>query len=94
MFKKYSIAAGAALAVGLAGMVAPAVAKVEGDTIILGSALSLTGKYSTNGFHTQKGYDFAVDRINSMGPVFSSFVLLRKVFTPIMGSSPVCFLLS
>ena len=69
MYKKYSIAAGAALAVGLAGMVAPAVAKVEGDTIVIGSSLSLTGKYSTNGFHTQKGYDFAVKRINDTGGV-------------------------
>jgi branched-chain amino acid transport system substrate-binding protein len=31
--------------------------------------LSLTGKYSTNGFHTQKGYDFAVKRINDTGGV-------------------------
>ena len=69
MYKKYSIAAGAALAVGLAGVVAPAVAKVEGDTIVIGSSLSLTGKYSTNGFHTQKGYDFAVKRINDTGGV-------------------------
>jgi branched-chain amino acid transport system substrate-binding protein len=69
MYKKYSIALGAALAVSVAGVSGGAMAKVEGDTIILGSALSLTGKYSTNGFHTQKGYDFAVDRINSMGGV-------------------------
>ncbi|MDC1383187.1 amino acid ABC transporter substrate-binding protein [Candidatus Puniceispirillum sp.] len=69
MFKKYSIAAGAVLAVGLAGIAAPAVAKVEGDTIILGSAISLSGKYSTNGLHTQRGYDFAVDRINEKGGV-------------------------
>ena len=55
MYKKYSIAAGAALAVGLAGIVAPAVAKVEGDTIVIGSSLSLTGKYSTNGFTLKKG---------------------------------------
>ena len=41
MYKKYSIAAGAALAVGLAGMVAPAVAKVEGDTIVIGSSFVL-----------------------------------------------------
>ena len=27
----------------------PVNAKVEGDTIILGAAVSLTGKYSTNG---------------------------------------------
>ena len=31
-------------------------AKVEGDTIILGAAVSLTGKYSTNGKNTQNGY--------------------------------------
>ncbi len=44
-------------------------AKVEGDTIILGSAISLTGKYSTNGEHAQKGYDFAVKKINDAGGV-------------------------
>ena len=69
MYKKYSIVAGAALAVGLAGIAGSAVAKVEGDTIILGSAISLSGKYSTNGLHTQRGYDFAVDRINEKGGV-------------------------
>ena len=69
MYKKYSVALGAALAIGVAGMAGGAMAKVQGDTIILGSAISLTGKYSTNGLHTQKGYDFAVDRINSMGGV-------------------------
>ena len=41
-------------------------AKVVGDKIILGSAISLTGKYSSNGVHTQNGYNMAVDRINSM----------------------------
>ena len=69
MYKKYSVAMGAALAVGLAGFAGSAIAKVEGDTIIIGSSLSLTGKYSTNGFHTQKGYDFAVKRINDTGGV-------------------------
>ena len=44
-------------------------AKVVGDKIILGAAVSLTGKYSTNGKHTQNGYNLAVDRINSMGGV-------------------------
>mgnify|MGYP003323373684 CR=1 FL=1 len=41
----------------------PSNAKVEGDTIILGAAVSLTGKYSTNGEHTKNGYNMAVDRI-------------------------------
>ena len=44
-------------------------AKVEGDTIVLGAAVSLTGKYSTNGEHTKNGYNLAVERINSMGGV-------------------------
>ena len=47
----------------------PANAKVEGDTIILGAAVSLTGKYSTNGEHTKNGYNMAVQRINEMGGV-------------------------
>ena len=69
MYNKLPIALGAALAVGVAGFAGGAMAKVEGDTIIIGSSLSLTGKYSTNGFHTQKGYDFAVKRINDTGGV-------------------------
>jgi len=44
-------------------------AKVEGDTIVLGAAVSLTGKYSTNGEHTKNGYNLAVKRINEMGGV-------------------------
>ena len=69
MYNKLPIALGTALAVGVAGFAGGAMAKVEGDTIIIGSSLSLTGKYSTNGFHTQKGYDFAVKRINDTGGV-------------------------
>ena len=42
----------------------PAWAKVEGDTILFGAAVSFTGKYSTNGKHTKNGYDLAVKRIN------------------------------
>jgi len=44
-------------------------AKVEGDTIVLGAPISLTGKYSTNGKNTRDGYDLAVKRINEMGGV-------------------------
>ena len=39
------------------------------DTIVLGSAISLTGKYATNGEHTQRGYDLAVKLINDKGGV-------------------------
>ncbi len=44
-------------------------AKVEGDTIVLGSAISLTGKYSTNGIHAKNGYELAVKKINETGGV-------------------------
>ena len=59
------IAAAAAAAV----IAAPASAKVEGDTIVLGSALSETGKYSTNGIHAKNGYNIAIDLINKTGGV-------------------------
>lgn len=44
-------------------------AKVEGDTITLGAAVSLTGKYSTNGKHTKNGYDLGVKIINDTGGI-------------------------
>ncbi len=56
----------AALAMSLAGA---AQAKVEGDTIVLGAALSFTGKYKTNGKHTKNGYELAVKKVNEMGGV-------------------------
>ena len=67
LFKKFfSIFAAISFVVSLA---LPVQAKVEGDTIILGAAVSLTGKYATNGEHTQNGYNMAVQRINDMGGV-------------------------
>jgi branched-chain amino acid transport system substrate-binding protein len=50
-------------------VVGAAQAKVEGDTIVLGSAISLTGKYSTNGIHAKNGYELAVKKINETGGV-------------------------
>ena len=44
-------------------------ARVDGDTIVLGAAVSLTGKYTTAGNHTRKGYDLAVKVINERGGV-------------------------
>jgi len=37
--------------------------------VVLGAAVSLTGKYSVNGKNTKDGYDLAVKRINEMGGV-------------------------
>jgi len=65
------IRAGAACAAGLVALAlaTPAGAKVVGDTIVLGAAVSLTGAYTTDGSHTKKGYDLAVERINERGGV-------------------------
>ena len=41
--------------------------KVEGDKIILGAAVSLSGKYAGSGLHTKNGYDLAVETINKAG---------------------------
>ena len=39
------------------------------DTITLGSAISLTGKYATNGVHAKNGYEFAIQKIAENGGV-------------------------
>lgn len=43
--------------------------KAEVDSIVLGAAVSLTGKYSVNGKNTKDGYDLAVKRANEKGGV-------------------------
>ncbi|MEE9208898.1 MAG: ABC transporter substrate-binding protein, partial [Kiloniellales bacterium] len=70
MFRLKTLAT-AAVALSALGLAAagPAAAKVEGDTIILGSAISFTGKYSTNGIHASNGYNLGVKRVNEMGGV-------------------------
>jgi len=42
---------------------------VSPDEILLGAAVSLTGKYALNGAHTKNGYELAVHRINELGGV-------------------------
>jgi len=61
----------AAVAAGAFLLAAAAVAAGEGEdaTILLGAAVSLTGKYAVNGKNTKDGYDIAVKRINEMGGV-------------------------
>jgi len=48
---------------------ATAVPLQAAETITLGAAVSLTGKYSTAGNHTKNGYDLAVKKINAAGGV-------------------------
>jgi branched-chain amino acid transport system substrate-binding protein len=58
----------ASIAVACAGLMAQA-AIADEDTIILGAAVSLTGKYSIDGKNTKDGYDLAVQRVNESGGV-------------------------
>ena len=62
-----NMAFAAVLTAGLAAT-APEPASAQ-DTILLGAAVSETGKYATNGMHTMNGYNLAVERINEMGGV-------------------------
>lgn len=68
MIGKLNALAATAAAVLLGAGVAPA-ASAANDTIVLGAAVSLTGKYATLGKNTQDGYDFAAKRINDTGGV-------------------------
>lgn len=65
LFRKLGLGvAAAALSVSFAAQT-----MAQDNTIILGSAISLTGKYSTNGVHTQNGYELAAKMINDAGGV-------------------------
>ena len=57
------------IALAVTGLLATSAVALADDVITLGAAVSLTGKYSTNGLFTQKGYDLAVNKINSQGGV-------------------------
>lgn len=56
------------LLMAAAALVQPAGAQ-SGDTITLGAAVSMTGKYSTNGKNTVDGYQLAAKRVNEAGGV-------------------------
>lgn len=56
-------------AVGAVCLPVAAAQAQSSDTITLGAAVSLTGKYTTNGEHTQRGYDLALKMINDAGGV-------------------------
>jgi branched-chain amino acid transport system substrate-binding protein len=62
----WSACLGAALILGGAGV--DSAAETE-DAIVLGAAVSLTGKYAQNGANTKNGYDLAVAKINAKGGI-------------------------
>lgn len=69
MFARTARLSGAAAVVAAVSVAGPAAAMVEGDTITLGSAISITGKYSQEGKNAKDGYDLAVKVINAEGGV-------------------------
>src|SRR5689334_174335 len=58
-----------AAALVLAASFAFASAASADETIVLGAAVSQTGKFSVSGIFTKEGYDFAVEKINAAGGV-------------------------
>src|SRR5687768_7690485 len=66
-FRNLAFGLGAVLAIG-SGWCGTAAA-AEDDTIMLGAAVSITGKYSTNGQNTKDGYDLALKVVNEKGGV-------------------------
>lgn len=65
-FRTIAHVAAAALVAAAAGLPQPVFAQ---DTIELGSAISITGKYSQEGKNASDGYNFAVKKINEAGGV-------------------------
>jgi branched-chain amino acid transport system substrate-binding protein len=65
-FTKWTLAAFASAAMMSTSSMAVA---ADCGEIVLGSAISFTGKYSTNGIHAKNGYDIGVEKINEMGGV-------------------------
>ncbi|MEM7376566.1 MAG: ABC transporter substrate-binding protein, partial [Pseudomonadota bacterium] len=49
--------------------VAPSAHADDCGEIHLGSAISLTGKYATNGIHAKNGYEFAIEKIKEAGGI-------------------------
>jgi len=58
-----------ALAAGALVMTSGLAAAMDCEDITLGSAISLTGKYATNGVHAKNGYEFAIQKIKDNGGV-------------------------
>lgn len=63
------LAAGAALALALAGCASKGTQDQTGDTVNLGASMSLSGALEKEGKLTQQGYDYCVSTVNAKGGV-------------------------
>ncbi len=57
------------LLVGSAILLSQSALAASCGEIVLGSAISLTGKYATNGIHAKNGYEYAISKIAEKGGV-------------------------
>ncbi|MGI9374291.1 MAG: amino acid ABC transporter substrate-binding protein [Hyphomicrobiales bacterium] len=64
-YRKLAFAAAACMAVAMPGSALAA----DCEPLKLGSAISLTGKYATNGIHAKNGYEFAIKKIAENGGI-------------------------
>ncbi len=62
-------ALGIAAATAMSFSAATPASAMECEDITLGSAISLTGKYATNGVHAKNGYEFAIKKIKENGGI-------------------------
>ena len=65
--KRLPVLTGCVLSASL--LFAQAVQAQDCEPLTLGSAISLTGKYATNGVHAKNGYEFAIQKIKENGGV-------------------------
>ncbi len=65
--KKLTVLSG--MLAGLCMLFGNSAAAMECEELVLGSAISLTGKYATNGVHAKNGYEYAIARIAENGGV-------------------------
>ncbi len=56
-------------AVAVTAFAAAGSAQAACEDLVLGAAISLTGKYATNGIHAKNGYEFAIQKIKENGGV-------------------------
>ena len=65
--KKLTVLSG--MLAGLGMLFGNSAAAMECEELVLGSAISLTGKYATNGVHAKNGYEYAIAKIAENGGV-------------------------
>ena len=69
MIARAELFASGILALAFAASIALVPGAFADETIVLGAAVSQTGKFSVSGIYTKEGYDFAVEKINAAGGV-------------------------